>query len=82
MGTVKLIAQGPLGARLNFTGPSTRRPYTWFAATDGETIEVDEADVPGLLELTYKTGQDCGCSGHVPVAQGNNIRVNYFRLST
>lgn len=80
MGTVDLFAQGPNGARINFTGPATGKTYTWFAATDGETVAVEEADVPELLKLTFKVGRDCGCGG-VPAAQGNNMSVNYFSTS-
>ena len=78
MGTVVLYVNWPFGTQLNLTMPSSGNRYTWKAATDGATLVVDKADEPELLELTYKRGKDCGCSGGVPAAQGNNEKVNYF----
>lgn len=67
-----LIVDWPTG-RLVFSGPSTGTKYGWEAARDGETVEVDEADVPELLTLTYRKG--CNCTG----GGGDNETKNYFR---
>jgi hypothetical protein len=60
------------GGRLAFNGPATGTRYGWEATRDGQTVEIDEADVPELLKLTYSRG--CHCTG----GTGDNETKHYF----